>query len=273
LAGSKRERELARAKYERQQARRQAEQTRRRRRTQVVSAIVVAVLVVVGVVVLSKVMSSSSSDTAAADATPSDTSAPSSSPIPTDGSNASCSYLPVGAAVSGNRTAKPPAASQPTKPATTTAVLTLNGKKVTVQLLNSKAPCTVGSFTSLAKQKYFDKTPCHRLTTGTLAVLQCGDPTGTGQGGPGYQFNDENLTGATYKAGTVAMANSGANTNGSQFFLVYADSQLGPNYTPFGTVVGGLDVLKAIAAKGVKGGGSDGEPAQPVTINTVTTSG
>jgi peptidyl-prolyl cis-trans isomerase B (cyclophilin B) len=273
LAGTKRERELARAKYERQQARRHAETARRRRRTQVVSAIVVAVLVVVGVVALSKVMSSGSADETAAGATPTPSSLPSPSPIPTDGSDATCTYLPVGAAVTGNRQATPPAEQQPTRPATSTAVLTLNGQKVTVQLLNSKAPCTVGSFTALAKQKYFDKTPCHRLTTGSLAVLQCGDPTGTGSGGPGYQFNDENLAGATYKAGTVAMANSGADTNGSQFFLVYADSQLDPNYTPFGTIVGGLDVLKAIAAKGVKGGGSDGAPAQPVTLNSVTTSG
>ena len=74
-------------------------------------------------------------------------------------------------------------------------------------------------------------------------MLQCGDPTGTGSGGPGYQFQDENLTGATYPAGTVAMANAGPNTNGSQFFIVYKDTQLPPNYTPFGKITGGLDVL------------------------------
>ena len=86
-------------------------------------------------------------------------------------------------------------------------------------------------------------------------MLQCGDPTGTGTGGPGYQFQDENLTatavtGGTYPAGTVAMANSGPDTNGSQFFLVYKDSQLPPSYTPFGTITGGLDVLQKIAAAG-----------------------
>jgi peptidyl-prolyl cis-trans isomerase B (cyclophilin B) len=121
----------------------------------------------------------------------------------------------------------------------------------------------------LAAQKYFDKTSCHRLTSGGLSVLQCGDPTGTGSGGPGYQFADENLTGATYKAGTVAMANAGPGTNGSQFFLVYKDSQLGPQYTPFGRITSGLSVLTDIAKKGSTPP-NDGKPKQSVTIETFT---
>ncbi len=132
-------------------------------------------------------------------------------------------------------------------------------------------PCTIGSFVHLARAGYFDDTKCHRLTTSaSLKVLQCGDPSGTGSGGPGYSFADETNASMTYPAGTVAMANAGANTNGSQFFLVYADSQLPPDYTVFGKITSGLDVLTKIAAAGVFGGGEDGAPAAPATISKVT---
>ncbi len=282
MAGSKRERELARAKYERQQARRTAEAAKRRRRTQIVTSVVAAVVVIGGIAVLTKVLGGGDSTTASTSPSGQPSSSPSSSVsasvspsaavIPTDGSNATCTYTTSGTAA-GSRPVTPPPASAPTRPVTTTATLVINGKPVTVSLLTSKAPCTVNSFVHLAGQKYFDKTPCHRLTKGSLAVLQCGDPGGTGSGGPGYRFPDENLTGATYKAGTVAMANAGPNTNGSQFFIVYADSSLPPSYTPFGTVTGGLDVVTAIAGAGVAGGGQDGKPANPVTIDSVTTGG
>ncbi len=120
-----------------------------------------------------------------------------------------------------------------------------------IDLLNSKATCTVNSFVYLAGKKYFNNTHCHRLTTvSPLYVLQCGDPTGTGSGGPGYKFNDENLAGAKYTQGTVAMANSGPDTNGSQFFLVYKNSTLAANYTPFGTVVKGLGIIQNVAKAG-----------------------
>src|SRR5215469_6626427 len=133
---------------------------------------------------------------------------------------------------------------------------------ITVQMLTTKAPCTTFSFRFLASGGYFSKTHCHRLTTQGIYVLQCGDPTGTGSGGPGYAFNDENLAGATYPAGTVAMANAGPNTNGSQFFFTWKDTTLAPNYTPFGTVIGGLDVLQKIAAAGddSQNGPGDGYP-------------
>jgi len=121
---------------------------------------------------------------------------------------------------------------------------------ITVKMLTNAAPCTTWSFRFLASRGYFNGTHCHRLTTQNIYVLQCGDPTGTGSGGPGYSFNDENLTGATYPAGTVAMANAGPNTNGSQFFFVWKDTTLAPAYTPFGTVIGGMDVLQKIAAAG-----------------------
>ena len=274
MPGNKRERELARAKYERQQARRRAESARRRRRYQIITASVVAVVAVVGIIWLSLTLGSS---TPAAGTTPAATLPVSSTPspsasavVPVNGAAAVCAYRPGGTAA---KAVTLPSTSGPTRPATRTVRLTLNGKVVTVELLASKAPCTVNSFVHLATAKYFNSTPCHRLTTGTLAVLQCGDPTGTGSGGPGYEFNDENLAGATYTAGTVAMANAGPNTNGSQFFLVYANSQLGPQYTPFGKIISGLNVITQIAQAGVKGGGSDGAPATPVTINSAVVGG
>ncbi|TCJ95405.1 peptidylprolyl isomerase [Nocardia alba] len=152
-----------------------------------------------------------------------------------------------------------------------TAILDTTCGTVTISLAAAAAPRTVNSFVFLASQGYFDHTRCHRLTTGGIFVLQCGDPTATGMGGPGYKFADENLAGAVYPAGTVAMANAGPGTNGSQFFLVYRDTQLPPNYTPFGTITGGMDALTTVANAGVAGGGADGTPFADVVFNTVTT--
>ena len=131
-------------------------------------------------------------------------------------------------------------------------------------------PCTVNSFVSLADQGYFDGTTCHRLTTDGIFVLQCGDPTGTGSGGPGYSFKDELSGSETYPAGTLAMANAGPDTNGSQFFIVYDDTQLPPSYTVFGTVDdAGLQVVQDVAAKGTTNGGPDGAPKTPVDIESI----
>jgi peptidyl-prolyl cis-trans isomerase B (cyclophilin B) len=145
---------------------------------------------------------------------------------------------------------------------------------IAIQALTAAAPCTTFSFRFLAEHQYFDRTHCHRLTTKGIFVLQCGDPTGTGSGGPGYSFDDENLTGATYPAGTVAMANAGPNTNGSQFFFVWKDTTLPPDYTPFGRVTSGMDVLLKIAAAGEddQNGPGDGFPTLPVDISRVTIS-
>jgi cyclophilin family peptidyl-prolyl cis-trans isomerase len=152
----------------------------------------------------------------------------------------------------------------------------------------AKAPCTVASFVYLAGKDYFNNTPCHRLTSAnSLKVLQCGDPTGTGTGGPGYTIPDENPTGLPkapqggadlYARGVVAMANTGQpHSGGSQFFLVYGDSDLPPTYAIFGTVaVSGLQVLDKIAAAGVAPSGQnpqDGSPAIPVTITSTTVAG
>jgi peptidyl-prolyl cis-trans isomerase B (cyclophilin B) len=134
------------------------------------------------------------------------------------------------------------------------------------------APLTVISMSYLAKKGYFDDSPCHRVTNSGIFVLQCGDPTASGSGGPAWQVPDENLptgTGNIYPAGSVAMANSGANTNGSQFFIVYDDnSRLGPNYTLWGKVTKGLDIVKAVAALGSDNSNpaGGGVPNQAITI-------
>ncbi|MGV8871162.1 MAG: peptidylprolyl isomerase [Rhodococcus sp. (in: high G+C Gram-positive bacteria)] len=153
---------------------------------------------------------------------------------------------------------------------------------IDITLDRTQAPCAVNSVVSLVQQGYFDGSPCHRLTTSPgLEVLQCGDPSGSGRGGPGYSFANEYPTTAyvndpaqaenpvVYPRGTLAMANAGPDTNGSQFFLVYADSVLPPQYTVFGTISeSGLQTLDTIAAGGVTGGSEDGAPANPVIVES-----
>jgi peptidyl-prolyl cis-trans isomerase B (cyclophilin B) len=155
------------------------------------------------------------------------------------------------------------------------ATIHTNRGNVVVDLLNSKATCTVNSFVYLATKKFFNVTPCPRLSTsGGLYILQCGDPTGTGSGGPGYSFASENLTGATYRAGTLAMARSSSPiSNGSQFFIVYQNSTLPPTYTPFGTIVKGLNIIQNVGSRGFgpplnQVGG--GKPKESVVIESVT---
>lgn len=151
-----------------------------------------------------------------------------------------------------------------------TATLKTSGGTITFDLLTTDAPCATTSFAFLAAQKYFDGTTCDRLTTGGLQFLQCGSPKAGD--GPGYTFPDENLAGATYPTGTVAMANDGADTNGSEFFLVYGETALPPQFVPFGRITSGLDVLQAIARAGATPEG-DGVPTRPLTLTTVRTSG
>jgi peptidyl-prolyl cis-trans isomerase B (cyclophilin B) len=144
----------------------------------------------------------------------------------------------------------------------------------------AKAPHAVNSFNFLASQKYFDGSFCHRLSTEGMQMLQCGDagvgatPGGRdGTGTPGYRFADENLAGATYRAGTVAMANAGPGTNGSQFFLVFGDAALSPDYTPFGKITSGMDILTKVAAAGIaepRLADGTGRPNQPVELESVT---
>jgi peptidyl-prolyl cis-trans isomerase B (cyclophilin B) len=154
-------------------------------------------------------------------------------------------------------------------------VLDTDAGPITITLDTTKAPKNSNSLAFLAGQGYFDDTSCHRLTTEGIFVLQCGDRTGTGSGNPGYTTVDENLpkadnTGvATYPRGSVAMAEPGGGEAGSQFFLVYKDTPLAPDYTIVGQVTEGLDLVEAVAAAGVSPDSpnpTDGAPAEPLTI-------
>lgn len=183
---------------------------------------------------------------------------------------ATCEYVPAGAAA---KSVDPPPTGDVETTGTVKYTLAMTGGDVTITMDRSKAPCTVNSFVSLAEQGYFDGTACHRLGDSGLLVLQCGDPTGSGSGGPGYTFADE-LTGQeTYRRGVVAMANAGPDTNGSQFFLVWEDSRLSPNYTVFGTMdSASRDVVASMAGEGQDGSWGDGtgRPNNPSEITKVT---
>jgi len=144
-----------------------------------------------------------------------------------------------------------------------------------VTLDASAAPCTVDSFVSLAKQGFYDGSHCHRMAdTDGFRFLQCGDPLGTGMGGPGYTIPDEVKGDETYPAGTLAMARTQApHSGGSQFFMVFGDTNLTPDYTVFGHLdAAAVKTLQKVAAKGVSqpGGDGSGEPKQPVTFTSVT---
>jgi peptidyl-prolyl cis-trans isomerase B (cyclophilin B) len=264
-----RQKRLEAERYQRRLDRRAQHEQMVRRWTVSSLAAVVIIAVAVGVFFLVKpsggsAAASSSTSPPAASAT---ASAPAAAPVAEPATH--CTY-----------TASPPAArnvgTPPAKPdstATYQATIHTNRGAIVINLLNSKATCTVNSFVYLAAKNYFSNTDCHRLTTAGIFVLQCGDPTGTGTGGPGYTIPDENLAGATYPAGTLAMANTGANTNGSQFFLVYQNSlSLPASYTPFGTIVSGLNIIQNVAKAGSdnSNGSGDGHPKEKVEIESVT---
>jgi peptidyl-prolyl cis-trans isomerase B (cyclophilin B) len=283
VAGSaKRERQLAREHYERQQARRAARAAKRRRNQQIGAVVVAVLLIVGGIALLSSKLggdeattaSPGSKGSASASATPTDSASPSASPSPS-ASAAGCNYSKSGeASKQVDLPAYDPAKAATYKKPFTVDLATDQGD-ITITMAADKAPCTTNSFKHLAQAKYFDGTACHRLTTSNIFVLQCGDPTATGSGGPGYQFGEENLPDEgenNYPAGTVAMANAGSGTNGSQFFLVYKDTTLPANYTIFGTVTKGLEVVQKVADAGSddSNGTGDGKPKLPITIKTAT---
>lgn len=251
---NKRERELARAKYERQQLR-QAQKSQRERYLKVFVVLGIGLLAILGVAL-------GKNGTASQDATPSaKPSINETNPV-----NGCATVGPI----------RPDTLKFQAVPDSATAgdslTLQSNCGDINIALLKD-APKTTTAMSFLARQSYFNQTDCHRLTTEGIFVLQCGDPTSTGTGGPGFTFKDENLPTAAansytiYKRGTVAMANSGPNTNGSQFFLVYKDSPLPPNYSVWGTITSGLDILDRIAGAGVVGGSTDGQPNQRVAIS------
>ena len=281
MASSKREKELARQRAERQAARRKAAEQRKKQRQAIVASIV-AVLLIASLAVAAGLTLSGGDDepvdvagpaaTEAADPTASTPPGP--SPAATTSAAADgdpgCEYVKTEGEEPAREVPLPPTEGVETEKVYDVTLVTNQGD-IVFEMDSAEAPCTANNFRSLTHFGYFDDTPCHRLTTEGISVLQCGDPSGTGLKGPGYTFADENLEGATYERGTVAMANAGPGTNGSQFFLVYEDSSLPPNYTPFGKIVEGLDVLEQIADAGSdeSNGTGDGKPKLPVQIETL----
>jgi peptidyl-prolyl cis-trans isomerase B (cyclophilin B) len=283
-------RATAKRKLERQLERR-AEKERRRRIFTIVGS-VAAAIVVIGAIVATIVITNKDSGSETASAATTTSGAPSSEAPPTPGAlppfaapanlGSNCQY-PASQEKASKPTKPPRTGKVPTDPAQISASMSTNQGNLGLQLDNAKSPCTVNSFANLAQQGFFNDTPCHRLTTSAgLAVLQCGDPTGQGTGGPGYQFENEYPTNqyqpddpklqepVKYPRGTLAMANAGPGTNGSQFFLVYKDSELPPNYTVFGTIdETGLATLDKIAAAGTADGGPDGKPKDDVMIKSI----
>jgi peptidyl-prolyl cis-trans isomerase B (cyclophilin B) len=279
VAGKKeRQRKLARERYARQQARR----SQHAHRTRVLSIIVGVCVAVVALGAGSYVAfaGGGSKTPSAAAATPTPTPTPTSAPTPTPSASATpstvaeparhCVYTPSGTAA--RKDGVPPARPR-YKGKSYQATVKTNRGTIVLDLFNSKATCTVNSFLYLASKGYFNSTPCHRLTTAGIFVLQCGDPTGTGSGGPGYKFANENTAGAQYVQGSLAMANAGPGTNGSQFFLVYRNSTTLPaNYSLFGKIVSGLGIIQNVAKAGSDNanGQGDGHPKEKVTIESVT---
>ena len=288
MAGkNERQRRQAREKYRRQQEQRLARQRQLRKRWLVGASAVLAAALIASLLVV--FLPSGGHKKAAAAASKS----PSASPTATATAVAEpahhCSY--TSATPVAKKVSLPPATPDYTN--SYQATINTNLGKLTFNLLNSKATCTVNSFVHLAEAGYFDKTQCHRLLTSGIYVLQCGDPYATadaklscgttskvGTGTPGYDFASENLTGAKYPTGTVAMANEGSpTTNGSQFFIVFKDStsglntSSGPAYTPFATVSSGLGIVQNVAKGGYscqypQAGG--GVPKKKVIIDSVT---
>ncbi|MER7008673.1 peptidylprolyl isomerase [Dactylosporangium sp. NPDC000555] len=266
MASSKsRQRALARAKTERQIARRAAVARRRRQWQAGIGSAVVLALLVVGVIWKTGGFS------------------------PAPARAADCAYTPVDPGSGITDVGRPPT-KDVVKNGVKTMTISLGQGSVTAKLDPSRASCTVNSISYLASKKFFDNTTCHRVTD---EILQCGDPSGTGSGGPAYRFPNENVPSpvepsadpsapasadpagdrALYPAGTVAMAHSSQpDSNSSQFFLVFKDVQLPADYTIFGTITRGLDVLQKIGAAGndgsIQAGG--GKPNEEVKISSLT---
>jgi peptidyl-prolyl cis-trans isomerase B (cyclophilin B) len=284
VASSKnRQRALARAKVERQIARRAATARRRRQIQAGIGAALAVVLVVVGIIWVAGGFSAKKKPPASA---------------------AECAWTPVDAATNPDVTdvGKPPETGI-AHDGTPLMTITTNRGVIEAELDPASSPCTVASFGYLASRQFFNNTKCHRVTTAGIFVLQCGDPKGTGKGGPAYRFVDEYrptpaepeedpsaspsaaapspsaepaIPTDLYPKGTLAMANSGPDTNGSQFFIVYKDgSALKGDYTIFGKITKGLEIVEKIAESGIADGSeskTDGPPKTEVVIQALTVS-
>jgi peptidyl-prolyl cis-trans isomerase B (cyclophilin B) len=293
VPNSKQRRDAARRHLERQLVRRQQRNARRRQFNLI--ATVVGVLVVFAVIVVTVVMlRHDNKSTTAASSTSSNSASPSASSSASIGPTRTAAPIAARAA---KKTSGPcgyaedkakltagnlfdvglPPDPKPTPTKTYTAVFHTNLGTITVALDGKSAPCNVQSIKYLISKKFYDQTSCPRSVNSGIFVVQCGDPSGTTSGGPTYSTKDENLSKASYTTGTLAMANSGANTNGSQFFFITQDSNgaLGKNYTVIGHVISGLAILQKVATGGddgsIQAGG--GKPKIPLYFTTVTVTG
>ncbi|MEV1145705.1 peptidylprolyl isomerase [Micromonospora sp. NPDC049799] len=268
-----RQRAAARARLEKEMAERAARAQRRRRTQAVVGAGAVLLLVVAGTVwLVSALGDDDQTDTTA---------------TPQGAAQCAFTEIPADQRTPQIKDVGLPANQQPNT-GTQTLTLETNLGPITAKVDRSKVPCTAASFNHLAEKNFFDNSKCHRLVTEGIKVLQCGDPSATGKGwretdgtgGPSYRLSEENLPTdqrPPYPEGVIAMANSGQpGSTGSQFFIVYGDSPLDPNYTVLGTITGGMDIVKQVAAAGddkafaQQAGG--GHPKKEITINKLTMS-
>lgn len=271
-SSAKRERELARRRYERQAARRAARRAAFRRRSMIAGA---------ALLVLGGGGGAAAAVLTGGSAAPASVKQAAATPTPTPTASASPSAAVTAVACGAVAPPAPKRMTFPKAPAMTidphaayTMTLHTSCGVITVALDAAQAPRTVNALSFLAAKGYFNGTFCHRETSSaSLTVLQCGDPTGTGTGGPGFTLPTENTAGAKYTRGTMAMANTGApNSTGSQFFLVDKNSQLPPSYTVVGHITGGLAVLDKIFTYGQNNanGPGDGAPNRKVYLNSVT---
>ncbi|MDQ1745276.1 MAG: peptidyl-prolyl cis-trans isomerase [Pseudonocardiales bacterium] len=289
MPNSKQRREQARRHLERQLVRRQQRDLRRRKLNLI--GTVVGVLVLFAVVITTVLMLSHEDKGNTADPAASNSASPSpsatGSPLPsrapspiaarspkkTDGP---CKYAEDATKLTAGNlfdVGLPPD-PKPTPTGNATAVFLTNQGTITVTLDGASAPCNVQSIKYLISKKFYDNTSCPRSVNSGIFVVQCGDPSGTTSGGPTYTTKDEGLTKASYTEGTLAMANSGPNTNGSQFFFITKDSNgsLGKNYSVIGHVSSGLDILQKVATGGDDGSNQagGGKPNVPLYFKTVT---
>jgi len=292
VPNSKQRRDQARRHLERQLVRRQQRDLRRRKLNligTVVGVLVLFAVVITTVLMLSNDKKKNTADPGAGSSSPSTSASPSASgpalpsrkPTPIAArapkkTSGPCKYAEDASKLTAGNlfdVGLPPDPT-PTPTANATAVFATNQGTITVTLDGASAPCNVQSIKYLISKKFYDNTSCPRSVNSGIFVVQCGDPSGTTSGGPTYTVKDENLSKVSYTEGTLAMANAGPNTNGSQFFFITKDSNgaLGKNYSVIGHVTGGLDILKKVATGGDDGSNQagGGKPNVPLWFKTVT---
>jgi peptidyl-prolyl cis-trans isomerase B (cyclophilin B) len=270
------ERARARRRHEEQQKTVKPPVSDSTRDKQVFGVILAVILIVAAVIAVPQLLGSSEGPQPAAGESTTPASSPTTSGGLTEGQKlaAGCTAPPALQTTPKQQTKAPAKATAAGK--TFVATVKTSCGVITLELDGTKAPQTVASFVNLAKTGYWAPSPCHRVTTEGIFVLQCGDPTGTGQGGPGYTFGIENAPkSGTYPKGVLAMARTqDPNSNGGQFFITYKETRLpteGGGYTIFGKVTKGLDIVEKIAAgKALAPSPTDGTPVSPISILSVS---